>query len=252
MLESQDEDDYESFQSEHDYVFALWLHRSENIKRDVNRFFKNSRMKHFHDQLSFKNEDQWLTQLSKVKNEFSKNKWIEQDIIIAFKVIDEFDDVVKIQYRNVIETIKFFLNHFLFRADLAYAFVCQFNNKKKRVYTEMHTEDWWWQKQTEVHEKTTIVSLFIASDKTMLFQHQKNQAVWFVYLIIENLSRRVRRSQTRLNDLLLKFISQVHSSSSDRLKAKIWHEILTLMLERMLVNIQFTMIQILTLICYQL
>jgi hypothetical protein len=192
-----------------------------------------------------------LTQLSKIQNEIQNDTWIEQKLVIAFEVNDESNDKIQIQYRDIIEIIKFLINHFFFRVDLAYALVRQFNDNDEKVYIEMHTEDWWWKKQIEVFEKTTIVFLLIANDKIMLFQHQKNRAMWLVYLTIENLSREVRRSQTRSNDLFLRFISHAHYSSRDRMKTKVWHEILSFMLERTLFNIQFKMTRILTLIYYQ-
>jgi hypothetical protein len=43
------------------------------------------------------------------------------------------------------------------------------------------TGDWWWEKQNEVPEETTIVPLLIASDKTMLSQHQGDRAARPVY-----------------------------------------------------------------------
>ncbi len=69
MLEIEKENEYESFHNEQNYAFAHWLHQSENIKKNVNSFFQNSRLKSFHEQLSFKNENQWLTQLSKISIE---------------------------------------------------------------------------------------------------------------------------------------------------------------------------------------
>jgi hypothetical protein len=53
IFENQNE--FWSFQSEHDYEFAFWLHYNENTKKNVNKFLKNSRLIFFHEQLSFKN-----------------------------------------------------------------------------------------------------------------------------------------------------------------------------------------------------
>ncbi len=97
IFENQNE--FWSFQSEHDYEFALWLHHSENTKKDVNKFFKNSRMIFFHEQLNFKNEDEWLCQLNKII-EVSNDKWIEQNINISSEINDELNDVIQIQYRD--------------------------------------------------------------------------------------------------------------------------------------------------------
>ncbi len=54
---------------------------------------------------------------------------------------DEFDTIVKVQYRDVIEKIKFLLSHQFFIRDLFYAFIRQFNDDNERIYTKMHIED---------------------------------------------------------------------------------------------------------------
>jgi hypothetical protein len=66
----------------------------------------------------------------------------------------------------------------------------------------------------------------------MLSQHQNDRAAWLVYLTIDNLSRDLRRSQTRSNNLLLRFISIAHLNDQNDVKIRIWHEALSFMLKR--------------------
>ncbi len=54
---------------------------------------------------------------------------------------DELDMIVKVQYRDVIKEVKFFLSHQSFIRDLFYAFIRQFNDDNQRIYTKMHIED---------------------------------------------------------------------------------------------------------------
>jgi hypothetical protein len=194
MLETEEKNRYKSFQSEKNYAFAHWFHQSENNKKDVDKFFQNSRLSKFHEELSFKNDDQWLNKLSKITTSIQKNMWLKQDLIIVSKIDDEFNDIVTIQYRNVMKTITFFINYSSFRANLTYASIRQFNDNDERIRTKMHIEDWWWNKQNEVFEKTTIISLLIANDKILLSQHHDDRMTWFVYFIIKNLSREMRWS----------------------------------------------------------
>jgi hypothetical protein len=99
----------------------------------------------FHEQLNFKNEDEWLCQLNKII-EISNDKWIEQNINISSEINDELNDVIQIQYRNIMNEIKFFIEHLSFSANLSYAVIRQLNDDNERVYFEMHIEDWWWKK----------------------------------------------------------------------------------------------------------
>jgi hypothetical protein len=165
---------------------------------------------------------------------------------------DELDTIVKMQYRDVIEKIKFLLSHQSFIRDLFYAFIRQFNDDNERIYTKMHIEDWWWKTQKKIFERTIIVSFFKISDKTMLSQHQNDRAIWFVYLTINNLNRDLKRSQTRSNNLLLKFISIAHLNDQNDVKTRIWHETLFFMLKRkshiFRIQIEFLLMKWLTII----
>jgi hypothetical protein len=213
---------------------TLWFHESACIKEDVNKFLKNERLTSVHEHLSFKNENQWLDQINRISSNVHENEkqWLKQDITINFKMKDELDTTVKVQYRDVIEKIKFLLSHQSFIRDLFYASIHQFNDDNERIYTKMHIEDWWWQTQKKILERTIIVSFLITSNKTMLSQHQNDRAAWFVYLTIDNLSRDLRRSQTRSSNLLLRFISIAHLNDQNDVKTRIWHEALSFMLKR--------------------
>jgi hypothetical protein len=96
MLETEKKNKYESFQNEKNYAFAHWFHQSENNKRDVDKFFQNSRLSKFHQELSFKNDDQWFNKLNKITTSIQKNTWLKQDLIIVSKINDEFDEIVTI------------------------------------------------------------------------------------------------------------------------------------------------------------
>jgi hypothetical protein len=66
----------------------------------------------------------------------------------------------------------------------------------------------------------------------MLSQHQNDRTAWLVYLIIDNLNRDLRRSQTRSNNLLLRFILIAHLNDQNDVKTRIWHEALSFILKR--------------------
>ena len=74
-----------------------------------------------------------------------------------------------------------------------YGPIRQYNDKNKRVYTEMHTRDWWWETQEQLPNSSTIVPLLIGTDKTVLTQYHGDIAAWPVYLTIRNLKAKVRR-----------------------------------------------------------
>ncbi|KAN0134199.1 hypothetical protein V8E53_007971 [Lactarius tabidus] len=77
-----------------------------------------------------------------------------------------------------------------------------------RVYSEMHTGDWWWSVQTtlESHRPgATVVPIIISSDKTQLTLF-RGKSAYPVYLTIGNVPKAIRRKPTRCAQILLGYI----------------------------------------------
>ncbi|KAN0131561.1 hypothetical protein V8E53_010669 [Lactarius tabidus] len=77
-----------------------------------------------------------------------------------------------------------------------------------RVYSEMHTGDWWWSVQTtlESHRPgATVVPIIISSDKTQLTLF-RGKSTYPVYLTIRNVPKAIRRKPTRRAQILLGYI----------------------------------------------
>jgi hypothetical protein len=125
---------------------------------------------------------------------------------------DESMTNVNFNYQNSKNDIRFLLDHKFFESHFSYNFVRQYNDDDERIFNEMHIDDWWWKTQKKFSKQTTIISIFIAIDKIMLTQHHDDISIWSVYMIIENLSWNIRRSQIRSSNVLLDFISIVNNS----------------------------------------
>ena len=152
--------------------------------------------------------------------------WHALELIIETEVEGQALSTVIVQYGNVISSIKFLLGHPPFASDLVYSPICQYNDDD-RVYTEMHTADWWWNTQEQLSDGSTIVPLLISTNKTVFTQHYGNVAAWPVYLTIRNLKAKVRQKQTRPSSFFLGFIP---IGALGDYKAKIWHAALSAML----------------------
>jgi len=53
----------------------------------------------------------------------------------------------KFFYRDVVECIGYLLRQKTFSEDLVFKPIRKFNRQGGRVYTDMHTADWWWEMQ---------------------------------------------------------------------------------------------------------
>ena len=204
----------------------------------MNLFFKSPLLKTFPTdrktrepftpRFSFKSGEEWLRGLDQVPTGVHDDNWQALELIVETEVEGQAPSTAIVQYGNVISSIEFLLKHPPFALDLVYGPICQYN-KDDRVYTEMHTANWWWNTQDQLPDGSTIVPLLIGTDKTVLTQHHGDVAAWPVYLTIGNLKAKVRRQQKRPSSLLLGFIP---IGASGDYKAKIWHAALSAMLER--------------------
>ena len=226
------------FKNSGDYALALWFQEIGCTKGEVNSFFNSRVSDHYmkgvakrkpEPGLSFANGEQWLGQLDRIPTGICDDNWQELRLTVETEVEEQEPSTVKLQYSDVVSSIKFLLGHPPFALDLVYGPICQYNNKNERVYIEMHTGDWWWEMQEQLPDGSTIVPLLIGTDKTVLTQHHGDVAAWPVYLTIGNLKADVRRQQNWPGSLLLGFISVEASGDT---KAKIWHMALGVMLKR--------------------
>ncbi len=140
-------------------------------------------------------------------------------------------DIFKIQYRNMINILKFLLRHRSFASNLKYTSIKVYNVSENWMYMKMHIDIWWWDTQALISEDDTIVSVLLATDKIMLTQHHENKFTWSVYIIVDNLNRATRWKQNKSSVILLKFISSTKHANED-LKRKLYHRSLKIILKR--------------------
>jgi ribosome-associated translation inhibitor RaiA len=219
------------FLNEKDYALTLWFHESICTKREVDRFFRNKRLFSSHEDLNYFNDEKWLKQFDKIFFDIQSNTWVNAKIKLNSAEKNKIEIVVHVQYQDIIQVIRFFIEHKSFETNLTYVFVRQYNDNDERIYNEMHIDIWWWKKQKQLFEKTIIISLIIITNKTMFIEHHDDKTAWSMYLIIDNLNRSVRRSQTRSKSVFFDFISIIKSSESSD-KIRIWHHVMSLMFKR--------------------
>ena len=125
------------------------------------------------------------------------------------------------------------MGHGPFAHHLSFAPVRQFSRtgNDNRIYDEMHTADWWWRTQGEIPDGRTVIPILLATDRTMLSQHQGDVSAWPIYVTIGNLDQATRRKQTVPGSVLLGFLP-VTSETVDDSKAHVYHAAMELILKR--------------------
>ena len=188
-----------------------------------------------HDMLGFHTAEQWLDRLDAIPHGISIKNWKKSNVEIPMGTTQKHMKRIYYHYQGVEEVIRFLLGHRPFEKNLTYAPIRLYSATGSRVYSELHTADWWWDMQAKVPNGATVVPVLIGIDKTVLTEHQGDLAAWPIYLTIGNLDSRTRRSQNRPSLILVGFMPIVKNKKVSRTtRAEVYHAVLGRILKRML------------------
>jgi hypothetical protein len=228
------ESPFSPFKSQLDYGVAMFFHRRQLTKGDVDDFLHDKNMESVVDQLSFKNANQWREKLLETTNGLPlDDQWFSGVATIEREIIGLPAREYQFYYQDVENVIRFLLGHIPFKENLVYSPMHVLNENEDRVYTEMHTGDWWWQTQNKLPDEATIVPLLVAVDKTTLTQHHGDLAAWPIYLTIGNLDHQTRRQQSRPSLILIGFLP-IAADQQRAKKSALYHYVMRLIFKRKL------------------
>ncbi|THG95975.1 hypothetical protein EW145_g7868, partial [Phellinidium pouzarii] len=97
-----------------------------------------------------------------------------------------------------------------------------------RIYNELWTTDWWWDKQSMLPEGVTIVLVIIVLDETQLSTFSGDKTAWPVYLTIGNIAKNIRLKPSTHATVILGYLPKVkfqcfEGSSDDEARSRIWN-----------------------------
>ncbi|KAH8102731.1 hypothetical protein BXZ70DRAFT_890478 [Cristinia sonorae] len=192
---------YAPFTSKRDFEFAMWaktrgpgsnaldeLLKIDGVQEDLGLAYKNTRE---------------LNKIIDTHLPSSRPRFRCKEILVAGEVFDVY-------YRDPLECIKALIGDPNFATDLVWTPERHYADPDKtiRVYHEMYTGKWWWNKQKEVERNkpgATIVPVIISSDKTRLTTF-KGKSAYPVYLTIGNLPKELRRKPSLQSQILLAYL----------------------------------------------
>ncbi len=145
-VDEQNSNEFHFFFNEKDYALTLWFHESICTKKNVDRLFKNKRLLSSHEELNYFNDEKWLRQLDRIFFDIQSNTWVNAEIKLNSAEEDKREIVVHVQYQDIIEVIRFLIEHKSFETNLTYASVRQYNDNDERIYKKMHIDIWWWKR----------------------------------------------------------------------------------------------------------
>ncbi|PGH11603.1 hypothetical protein GX50_09028 [[Emmonsia] crescens] len=213
------------FKNEEDYGLAMWFHEAKLTKGDVTAFFREPLLQNITDRLSFRSAAEWRAKLDGITQGLPLDNWVRDRVTIDSNIQGEPAKQYTFYYQDILPVITFLLGHKNFSKDLTYAPVRVFNQRQQRIYTEIHTADWWWNTQGKLEDGATVVPLLLGVDKTVLTQHHGDVSAWPIYLTIGNLNSRLRRKQTQPSLILVGFLPIVKNESRV-IKGVVYHKVL--------------------------
>jgi hypothetical protein len=133
------------FSNAYEYKLARFFHQSKTSMKQIDQFF--------HDELlpsdtfrtlgvGYKSGHTWR---NKIRGLVDQPQW--QNGSVDFHL----QRGVKFFFRDVIECIQYLLCQKVFAEDLIFEPKREFDRQGFRVYTEMHTANWWWETQVYPH-----------------------------------------------------------------------------------------------------
>ena len=224
---------YHPFANKGDYEIAALFSKFKTTKGFVNKFKRDPLLTDMSGQCSFRNGNKFKAKLHGILWGIKNDKWTRATINLDTNVANLGAASCTVYHRDVIQVLRFLMSHGLFKDNLMYTLERHYTSAENtRVYSKMHTGDWWWSMQERLDKGATVVPLLLATDKTMLTQHYGNFAMWPVYITIGNLDVGTRKNQTRPGMVLLGLIpvaklGKKHHWDS---KAAIYHRAMSMML----------------------
>ncbi|KAI9429265.1 hypothetical protein H4582DRAFT_1827220 [Lactarius indigo] len=125
-------------------------------------------------------------------------------------VLEVGGEHLQFHHRDIILCIQALFGKPEFARDLVFAPERHYADAERicRVYSEMHTGDWWWSVQTSLESiqlGATVVPVIISSDKTQLTLF-RGKSAYPIYLTIGNIPKDIRRKPSRGAQMLIGYI----------------------------------------------
>jgi len=125
------------FQSAYEYKLAKFFHESKTSFTNIDRFFKASLLPDAHG-VHFQSGYTWR---NKMRAMIDQPSWIKGTVDFHLQRGCTF------YYRDLEDTIQYLLRQQAYAEHLVFAPKHEFDEEYNRVYTDMHTGDWWWRTQ---------------------------------------------------------------------------------------------------------
>ncbi|KAI0694820.1 hypothetical protein C8Q76DRAFT_634235 [Earliella scabrosa] len=178
---SQSESPWAPFESEEEWELAEWLMKSGISQKALDKYLKlpitqrRTSPSFRSSYLFYKKIDDLPGGFAKWKVEFFEAVGDERDEDGNLRI-----ERVELWRRDPVECVRELLGNPLFRQHMRFAPERLYadGEGKQRMYSNMHTAEWWWDLQMLLPEGATIAPVILSSDKTTLSRMSGDKTAW--------------------------------------------------------------------------
>jgi len=132
------DDPWSPFSSENDFNLASWFVRIKVAKSQINAYFADGLGGT--DSRSFQSA-YTLRQHLDILDPFRPY------LVSPEASIDGGRHGTTFYYRNIIDCVRYLIRQVVYSSEMVYARIREYDSRGERLYSEMHTADWWWDMQ---------------------------------------------------------------------------------------------------------
>jgi len=133
------DDPWNPFSSEDDFNLASWVVRSKVAKSQIDGYYFAQGLGGT-DSRSFWSAYTMREHLDVLDPFGEYLVWTEA-------VIDDGRHAATFSCRSIIDCVRYLIRQVAYRSDMVYTPIREYDSSGERVYSEMHTADWWWDTQ---------------------------------------------------------------------------------------------------------
>lgn len=146
-VETTQLNDWAPFDNEKEFRFAEWVVKHRISKTAVDELLKSPAFGGNH---TFTSAYSLFKKLDNMVYELGMHTWKTGKV--SFNRSDTGNRIsttayTSFYYRNPVTCIEFLLRQSAYKEHMTYAPVREYNDENERVYSELHTGDWWWRMQ---------------------------------------------------------------------------------------------------------
>jgi len=133
------DDPWFPFANAHDFKQARWMIQSNLAKGHIDQYFREGLCTT--NEVSFTSGWTLHRSLDRMYPELGEASWKSRDVVT---VIGGKERSIPFYFRNPLACVAYLIKQPCFRDHLFYAPVRQYDGSGERMYSEMHTAEWWW------------------------------------------------------------------------------------------------------------